>query len=138
MFPIVVVRQYERLVAFRFGRYTGTRGAGVTWLWPIIDRGVKVDMREVVLDEPPQSSITKDNAMVDVDFVVYMQVVDAEASVINVQNFVRAVRNLSTTTLRAVIGEMEVEEVLSKRAEINSRIQLTRAGEAARREQEAR
>ena len=132
MLPIVIVRQYERLVVFRFGRYTGTRAAGITWLWPIIDRGVKVDMREVVLDEPPQSSITKDNAMVDVDFVVYMQVVDAEAAVINVQNFVRAVRNLATTTLRAVIGEMEVEEVLSKREEINQRLQAKMSVEVVR------
>jgi regulator of protease activity HflC (stomatin/prohibitin superfamily) len=132
MFPLVIVRQYERLVVFRFGRYTGTRVAGITWLWPIIDRGVKVDMREVVLDEPPQSSITKDNAMVDVDFVVYMQVVDAEAAVINVQNFVRAVRNLATTTLRAVIGEMDVEEVLSKREEINARLKAKMAEEVIR------
>ena len=132
MFWISVVKQYERAVIFRLGRYTGTRGPGLIILIPFIDRGVKVDMREVVLDEPPQSSITKDNAMVDVDFVVYMQVVDAEAAIINVQNFVRAVRNLSTTTLRAVIGELDVEEVLSKREEINARLKAKMAPEVVR------
>ncbi len=132
MFWISVVKQYERAVIFRLGRYTGTRGPGLVILVPFIDRGVKVDMREVVLDEPPQSSITEDNAMVDVDFVVYMQVVDAEAAVINVQNFVRAVRNLATTTLRAVIGEMDVEEVLSKREEINARLKTKMSEEVVR------
>ncbi|MEE8421368.1 MAG: SPFH domain-containing protein, partial [Dehalococcoidia bacterium] len=68
MFPIVIVQQYEALVVFRFGKFTGVRRAGITWLWPIIDRGVKVDMREFVLDEPAQTSITKDNALVDIDF----------------------------------------------------------------------
>jgi regulator of protease activity HflC (stomatin/prohibitin superfamily) len=132
MFPIVIIRQYERLVVFRFGKLTGTRAAGITWLWPIIDRGVKVDMREFVLDEPAQTSITKDNALVDIDFVVFMQVQDAEATVINVQNFINQVRNLATTTLRAVIGEMEVEEVLSKREEINQRLQLKMSQETIR------
>ena len=132
MFPIVIVRQYEQLVVFRFGRLTGVRGAGITWLWPIIDRGVRVDMREFVLDEPAQTSITKDNALVDIDFVVFMQVADPEASVINVQDFVQQVRNLATTTLRAVIGEMEVEEVLSKREEINNRLRMKMSEETGR------
>ena len=133
MFPIVIIRQYERLVVFRFGKLMGTRAPGITWLWPIIDRGVKVDMREFVLDEPAQTSITKDNALVDIDFVVFMQVTDAEATVINVQNFINQVRNLATTTLRSVIGEMEVEEVLSKREDINQRLQLKMSQETVRR-----
>jgi regulator of protease activity HflC (stomatin/prohibitin superfamily) len=132
MFPIVIVRQYETLVVFRFGKFTGVRGAGITWLWPIIDRGVKVDMREEVLNEPPQTSITRDNALVDIDFVVYMQVVDGEASVINIKSYVNAVSNLATTTLRAVIGEMNVEEVLSKREEINQRLKVKMSEEVVR------
>ncbi len=132
MFFISVVKQYERAVIFRLGRYIGTRGPGLVILLPFIDRGVKIDMREVVLDEPPQSSITKDNALVDIDFVVYMRVVDAEAAVINVQNYVRAVRNLSTTTLRAVIGDITVEQVLSERESINRRLQAKMADEVVR------
>ncbi|MBM4411601.1 MAG: SPFH/Band 7/PHB domain protein [Chloroflexi bacterium] len=127
MFFISIVRQYERGVIFRLGRYHGTRGPGLVFLIPFIDRGERVDMREIVLDEKPQSSITKDNALVDVDFVVYMQVMDAEAAIINVQNFMAAVRNLATTTLRSVIGDITVEEVLSKRDEINERLKINLA-----------
>jgi len=123
MFLIAVVKQYERLVVFRLGRYIGTRGAGLTFLIPVLDTGVRVDMREMVIDEPAQSSITKDNAIVDIDYVVYMRVVDAEAAVINVQYYTGAVRNLATTTLRSVIGEMTVEQVLSERDAINSRLE---------------
>ena len=126
------MKQYERGVIFRLGRYIGTRDPGLVILIPFIDRGVKVDMREFVLDEPAQTSITKDNALVDIDFVVYMQVVNAEAAMINIQSFVNAVRNLATTTLRAVIGEMEVEEVLSKREEINHRLQVKMSEEVVR------
>ena len=132
MFFISIVKQYERGVIFRLGKYIGTRDPGLVILIPFIDRGVKVDMREFVLDEPPQTSITKDNALVDIDFVVYMQVVDAEAAVINIQSYVFAVRNLATTSLRAVIGEMDVEEVLSKREEINQRLQVKMSEEVVR------
>ena len=128
----VVIRQYERGVKFRLGRYVGTKSPGLTLLIPIIDRIQKVDMREAVIDEPPQTAISKDNALVDVDFVVFMQVSDAEAAVINVRSYVAAVRNLATTTLRAVIGEMEVEEVLSKRDSINQRLQVKISEETIR------
>jgi regulator of protease activity HflC (stomatin/prohibitin superfamily) len=127
MFWISIVRQYERAVIFRLGRYLATRGPGLVFLIPFFDRGERVDMRELVLDEPPQSSITKDNALVDVDFVVYMQIVDPAAAIINVQNFLAAVRNLATTTLRSVIGDITVEEVLSKRDEINERLKVNLA-----------
>jgi regulator of protease activity HflC (stomatin/prohibitin superfamily) len=123
MFLVAVIKQYERGVIFRLGRYIGTRGPGLTILIPVLDTGVRVDMREMVIDEPAQSSITKDNAIVDIDYVVYMRVVDAEAAVINVQDYVGAVRNLATTTLRSVIGEMTVEQVLSERDAINQRLE---------------
>ncbi len=132
MFFISIVKQYERGVIFRLGKYIGTRDPGLVFLIPFIDSGLKVDLREFVLDEPAQTSITKDNALVDIDFVVYMQVVDAESSVININSYINAVRNLSTTTLRAVIGEMDVEEVLSKREEINHRLQVKMSEEVVR------
>ena len=121
MFFISVVKQYERAVIFRLGRYVGTRGPGLVILVPFVDRGTKIDMRELVLDEPAQSSITQDNALVDIDFVVYMRVVDAEAAVINVQSY-----------LRAVIGDITVEEVLSQRETINRRLQVKMAEEVVR------
>jgi len=132
MFFINVVKQYERAVIFRLGRYIGTRGPGLVVLIPFIDHGERVDQRELVLDEPAQSSITKDNALVDIDYVVYMRVVDAEAAVINVNDYHRAVRNLATTTLRSVIGDITVEEVLSQRETINERLQLKLTAETAR------
>jgi len=132
MFFISVVKQYERAVVFRLGRYIGTKGPGLIFLIPFIDRGVRVDQREIVLDEPAQSSITKDNALVDIDFVVYMRVSDPEAAVINVNNYFRAVRNIATTTLRSVVGDITVEEVLSQRESINGRLQMKLAAETAR------
>ena len=132
MFFISVVKQYERAVIFRLGRYVGTRGPGLVILIPFIDRGGQsVDQREIVLDEPAQSSITKDNALVDIDFVVYMRVVDPEAAVININNYIRAVRNMATTTLRSVIGDITVEEVLSQRETINQRLQVKLSQETA-------
>jgi regulator of protease activity HflC (stomatin/prohibitin superfamily) len=132
MFFISVVKQYERAVIFRLGRYIGTRGPGLVILIPFIDRGTRVDMREQVLDEPAQSSITQDNALVDIDYVVYMRVVDAEAAIINVQDSTRAVRNLATTTLRSVIGDITVEQVLSQREQINQVLQSKLSAETGR------
>jgi regulator of protease activity HflC (stomatin/prohibitin superfamily) len=132
MFFISVVKQYERAVIFRLGRYTGTRGPGLVILIPFIDRGVKVDLREFVIEEPKQSSITKDNALVEVDFVVFLQVEEADSTVLNIASYTQAVRNLATTSLRAVIGEMDVEEVLSKREEINTRLQVKISEETIR------
>jgi regulator of protease activity HflC (stomatin/prohibitin superfamily) len=132
MFFISVVKQYERAVIFRLGRYIGTRGPGLVILIPFIDRGTRVDMREQVLGEPAQSSITQDNALVDIDYVVYMRVIDAEAAIINVQDFLRAVRNLATTTLRSVIGDITVEQVLSQRERINQVLQTKLSAETQR------
>ena len=132
MFFISVVRQYERAVIFRLGRYIGTKGPGLIILIPFVDRGVRVDLREVVLDEPAQSSITKDNALVDIDFIIYMQVVDPESAIININNYTRAVRNLATTTLRSVIGDITVEQVLSEREAINARLLAKMASEVDR------
>ena len=124
MFFINIVKQYEKAVVFRLGRHIGTRGPGLVILIPFIDTGVQVDLREFVIEEPKQTSITKDNALVDVDFVVFLQVNDPDASVLNIRNFVVAVRNLATTSLRAVIGDMTVEDVLARREEINQRLRV--------------
>ena len=124
MFFINVVKEYERGVIFRLGRHIGTRGPGLVILIPFVDRGVKVDLREFVIEEPKQTSITKDNALVDVDFVVFLQVQDPDAAILNINNFVIAVRNLATTSLRAVIGDLTVEDVLARREEINQRLQI--------------
>jgi regulator of protease activity HflC (stomatin/prohibitin superfamily) len=132
VFWISVVRQYERAVDFGLGKYIGTRDPGLVILIPFMDRGVRVDMREQVLDEPAQSSITRDNAIVAIDYVVYMRVVDAEAAIINVSDFIWAVRNLATTTLRSVIGDITVEEVLSQRDRINAMLQQKLAAETVR------
>ena len=128
MFFISVVTQYERAVIFRLGKHIGTRGPGLVILIPFIDRGEKIDLREFVIEEPKQTSITKDNALVDVDFVVFLQVTDPDAAVLNIRNFIIAVRNLATTSLRAVIGDMTVEDVLARREEINARLR-TKIGE---------
>ena len=132
MFFISVVKQYERAVIFRLGKHIGTRGPGLVILIPVIDRGQKIDLREFVIEEPKQTSITKDNALVDVDFVVFLQVNDPDAAVLNIRNFILAVRNLATTSLRAVIGDLTVEDVLARREEINQRLQVKISEETVR------
>ncbi len=118
------VREYERLAKFQLGRYVGMKGPGVVWVLPIIQQGTRVDLREIFFDVPPQRNITRDNANVDVDFVVFMRVVDPEKTVLEVANFLGAARQLATTTLRAVVGEMVLDDVLSRRDEINKTMQV--------------
>jgi regulator of protease activity HflC (stomatin/prohibitin superfamily) len=101
---IRVIPEYQRLVVFRLGRCIGARGPGVVILIPIVDRGVKVDLREQVRDIPHQTSITKDNASISVDFIWYYKVLDATESVLQVGDFEAAAQGMATTTLRAVIG----------------------------------
>ena len=114
-----VVPEYRRLVVFRMGRCRGARGPGLVTLIPLIDRAVGVDMREIFFDVPPQTCITADNASVSIDFLVYDKVIDPERSVLEVEDHTGAARGLSITTLRAVVGAMDLDDVLSKRDEIN-------------------
>lgn len=118
------VRDYERLARFRFGRYEGMLGPGIVFAIPIIHQIVRVDTRVEVLDIPRQTNITKDNAPIDIDFLVYMRVDinHAEKSVLEVENYRAAVVGLATTTLRAVIGDINLDEVLSQRERINELI----------------
>src|SRR5882762_6831691 len=117
---IKIVREYERVVQFRLGRLTGSRGPGIVLILPVINRLVKVDLRERYLEVLHQTAITKDNAPVDIDFLIYYKVVDASASIVQVQNFTGASVGLATTTLRAVVGDIPLDELLSKREQINS------------------
>jgi regulator of protease activity HflC (stomatin/prohibitin superfamily) len=116
---IRVVQEYERLVVFRLGRSIGEKGPGLVILWPFVDRGVKADLREQVREIPHQTSITKDNAPISIDFLWYSKVVTASQSVLQVGNFEAAAQGMATTTLRSVIGGMMLDDVLSQREHIN-------------------
>jgi len=116
---IRIVQEYERLVVFRLGRSMGVRGPGLIFLWPFIERGVKVDLREQVREIPHQRSITNDNAPIDIDFLWYYKVVNAEMSVLMVGDFQAAAQGMAVTTLRSVIGEIPLDDVLSEREHIN-------------------
>ncbi len=116
---VKIVREYQRLVVFRLGRSFGPKGPGVVYLIPIIDKAVLVDLREVFLEIPAQTCITKDNAPISIDFLIYWKVVDPQLSVIQVGNFAGAAQGIATTGLRAVIGDISLDEVLAKRDQIN-------------------
>ncbi len=116
-----VVQQYERMVVFRLGKTNEkmVREPGLRFLVPVVDRPVKVDMREQFIEVPSQTTITKDNAPINVDFLIYWRIADALKSVVNVANFPGALQGVATTTLRAVIGDILLDDVLSKREQIN-------------------
>ena len=116
-----LVNQYERMVVFRLGK-TGPgllREPGLNFLIPMVDRPVKVDIRETFIEVPSQTNITRDNAPINIDFLIYWKIVDPMKSIVNVQNFAGALQGIATTTLRAVIGDILLDDVLSKREQIN-------------------
>jgi regulator of protease activity HflC (stomatin/prohibitin superfamily) len=127
-----IVPEYERLVVFRLGRSVGAKGPGVLVLIPFVDRGFRVDLREQVREIPHQTSITKDNASISVDFLWYYRVLDATDSVLQVGNFEAAAQGMATTTLRAVIGGIPLDDVLSEREHINNMLR-TRLDEVTER-----
>ena len=116
---IKIVPEYERLVLFRLGRALGTRGPGLVILIPIVDKVSRVDLREQYLEIPHQAAITEDNATISIDFIVFTKVVDAMSVVISVGNFSGAAQNIAATTLRSVVGDMSLDDVLAKREEMN-------------------
>ncbi len=116
---IRIVREYQRLVVFRLGKCIGQKGPGIVFLIPFIDVPVRVDLREQYLEIPHQTCITKDNAPISIDFLIYSKVVDPTLSVIKVQTFLGAVQGLATTSLRAVVGDISLDDVLAKRDHIN-------------------
>lgn len=116
---VKVVREYQRIVVFRLGRCIGAKGPGLVFLLPIVDRPVWVDLREQYLEIPHQTCITKDNATIGIDFVIFWKVVDAVNSVLQVSSFAGASQQIATTTLRAVIGDIILDDVLARREHIN-------------------
>ena len=122
--PFRIVQEYERLILFRLGRCLGERGPGIVLVIPIIDRVVRVDLREQVVEIPHQTCITKDNAPIAIDFLIYSRVVNSQDSVIAVGNYTAASQGIATTTLRAVIGDIPLDDVLSKRDQINQVLQV--------------
>src|SRR6266496_5593362 len=118
-----VVQQYEKGVIFILGRFTGAKGPGLFWVPPIITRMVKVDLRIVTLTVPPQEVITRDNVTIKVTAVLYFYVVDPTQAVVNVMNFMQATTQIGQTTLRNVLGQSELDELLSQRNKINRDLQ---------------
>jgi regulator of protease activity HflC (stomatin/prohibitin superfamily) len=118
---IKIVNQYERLLVFTLGRTSQAEVKGPGWVFivPIAQRGVRVDLRERFIEVPSQTSITRDNAPISIDFLIYWRIVDPYRSVVEVQNFEGALQNIATTTLRAVVGDILLDDVLSKRDQIN-------------------
>ena len=117
---IKIVREYQRLVVFRLGKCIGQRGPGLVVLVPFIEQANWVDLREQFLEVPHQTTITKDNANISVDFLIFWKVVDPVASVVQVGNFAGASQGIATTTLRAVIGDIMLDDVLAQREHINT------------------
>ena len=121
---IKVVREYQRVVLFRLGRAVGAKGPGLIVINPITDRISWVDLREQYLEIPRQTAITEDNAAIAIDFIIFYKVIDPLASVLAVSNFQGAAINIASTTLRSVVGDMSLDDVLSKREEMNGALRL--------------
>jgi regulator of protease activity HflC (stomatin/prohibitin superfamily) len=120
---IKILREYERGVIFRLGRLIAQKGPGLIFLIPIIDKMVRVSLRTVVLDVPPQDVITQDNVSIKVNAVVYFRVLDPRNAIVQVENFLAATSQISQTTLRSVLGQSELDDLLSQREKINHKLQ---------------
>ena len=120
---VKVVQEYERGVIFRLGRLVGAKGPGIFFIIPFVDRMVKVDLRTVTLDIPSQEAITRDNVTVRVNAVAYFRVVDPQSAVVRIENYLLGTMQIAQTTMRSVLGQSELDELLSKREEINQRLQ---------------
>ena len=118
-FPVRVVPEYRRIIVFRLGKMLGVKGPGVVGVVPFIDRIVTVDLREFYLEIPRQTAITKDNAPISIDFITFFKVVDVAASVVQVSDFAGAAQNIAATTLRSVVGDISLDNVLAQRDQIN-------------------
>ncbi|OFZ01507.1 MAG: hypothetical protein A2070_14890 [Bdellovibrionales bacterium GWC1_52_8] len=120
---IKVLNEYERGVIFRLGRIIGAKGPGLIILIPVVDRMMRIDLRTVTLDIPPQDVISRDNVTIKVNAVVYFRVVDPNRAVVEVENYLLATSKLAQTTLRSVLGQVELDELLASRDSINHRLQ---------------
>ena len=121
---VKIVREYQRIVLFRLGRSVGIKGPGLVLINPVTDRTSLVDLRERFLEIPQQTAITQDNASISIDFIIFYKVVDPAMSVLEVQNFAVAAQNVAATTLRSVVGDMVLDDVLSKREEMNASLRI--------------
>jgi regulator of protease activity HflC (stomatin/prohibitin superfamily) len=119
-----IVPEYQRLVVFRLGRVIDAKGPGLVILIPFVDRGQRVDLREVFFDVEPQTTITKDNAPLSIDFLVYMKVINALPTVLEVEDYRGAARGIAITTLRALVGDMILDDVLARRDQLNELLQV--------------
>lgn len=120
---IKILQEYERGVVFRLGRLVGVRGPGLVIIVPLIDRLIRVSLRVVTLDVPAQDVITKDNVSIKVNAVVYFRVINADKAIIEIEDFLYATSQIAQTTLRSVLGEIELDDLLTKREKINQRLQ---------------
>ena len=120
---IKIVQEYERGVVFRLGRLVGPRGPGVILLIPFVERMIKVDLRTLTMDIPAQEVITRDNVTIRVNAVAYFRVMDPNAAIVNVADHIRATSQIAQTTLRSVLGQAELDELLSEREQINAELQ---------------
>jgi regulator of protease activity HflC (stomatin/prohibitin superfamily) len=120
---IRILREYERGVIFRLGRLIGAKGPGIILLIPLIDRMQRIDLRTITFDIPPQDVITRDNISVKVNAVLYFRVVDANQAVVNVANYMVATSQIAQTTLRAILGQFEFDDLLANRDQINQKLQ---------------
>lgn len=118
-----ILREYERGVVFRLGKLLRAKGPGLVLLIPLVDRMVKVDLRVITIDVPKQEMMTRDNVPVSVDAVVYFRIMDPEAAITKVENFLKATSLIAQTTLRSVIGQAELDELLSQREKVNQHLQ---------------
>lgn len=126
---VKVMNEYERGVIFRLGRIIGAKGPGLIILIPVVDRLIRIDMRTITLDVPPQDVISKDNVTLKVNAVVYFRVVDPNRAVVEVENYLLATSKLAQTTLRSVLGQVDLDELLSSRDAINHRLQTILDGQ---------
>jgi regulator of protease activity HflC (stomatin/prohibitin superfamily) len=129
---IRVLNEYQRGVVLTLGRYTGTKGPGLVWVWPVIQRMSRVDLRTIVMDVPPQDVITRDNVTVKVNAVVYFRVIDPSLAILQVVHYYEATSQLAQTTLRSVLGQHDLDALLAEREVLNRDIQsvLDRATDA--------
>ena len=118
-----ILREYERGIVFRLGRLIGVKGPGIIFLWPVVDRMVKVSLRTVVMDVPPQDIITKDNVSLKVNAVIYFRVVQPDKAVVEVENYLFATSQLAQTTLRSILGQSALDDLLAERDKINGELQ---------------
>ncbi|MGH9087113.1 MAG: SPFH domain-containing protein [Acidimicrobiales bacterium] len=121
---IKIVREYQRILLFRLGRAVGLRGPGLVFINPVTDRTAWIDLRERFLEIPHQTAITQDNATISIDFIIFYKVVDPAMSVLQVQNFAAAAQNVAATSLRSVVGDMPLDDILSKREDMNAALRV--------------